>query len=88
MRVHFDESKSAIRLESSFDDISKVLEEWDEIILCGVRRQIADVASGLPAWCLRNNHIIGLDAMSGEMMMSERSCWGDTHRRHRLLLRD
>jgi hypothetical protein len=86
MSVHLNESKSAVRLETCFGDITKVLEERDQIGLRSVRSQVAHVARGLPLGSLRNNHVIALDTVRWEMVVSEGSRWSHTHGGHRLLL--
>jgi len=86
--VHFDESKSTVGLETCFGDISKVLEERDQVRLRSVWSQVADIASSLPLGSLRNNHVIALDALGWEVVVSERSCWCHAHGCHCLLLGD
>lgn len=86
--IHLDESEPPIRLEASLDNISEVLEEWDQVILGGIRSQITDVASCLPCWGLLNNHIVALNSMGGKVMVAEGSGRSHAHCRHCLLLRD
>lgn len=77
MGIHLDKGKAAIGLEARFDNITIVLEEWDQVVLGGVRREIANVAGSLPLRCLLHNHIVALNTMGREMMVAE---WGG--RRH------
>lgn len=88
MRVHLDECKAAIGLKTSFEDVTEVLEQRDQIVLRGVRRQVAHVAGGLPLGSLLNNHVITLDAMSGKVVVTKGDSRGHSHGGHGLLLRD
>jgi hypothetical protein len=73
---------------ASLGNISEVLEEGHQIRLRGVWCQVADVASGLPLGSLRDDHVVALDTMSGEVVVSERSGWRHAHGSHGLLLRN
>ena len=88
MRVHFDKSKAAIGLKTSFQDVPEVLEQRDQVVLSGVRCQVTHVAGGLPLGSLLNNHVITLDAMSGKVVVTKGDCRGHSHGGHRLLLGD
>lgn len=88
MGVHLDKGKSTISLETSLNHVTKVLEEWNEVVLSGVWSKIADVDSGLPCWSLRCDHIVACDTVSWEVVMAEGSGWSHAHRRHGLLLSD
>jgi hypothetical protein len=88
MSVHLDESEPTIRLESSLGNISKVLEQRNQVRLRRVRGEVTDVASGLPLGCLLNDHVIALDTVSREMMVTKWSGRGHSHRCHSLLLGD
>lgn len=88
MCIHLDESKSTISLESRLNNVSKVLEQGNQIILGGIWGEVADVASGLPSRGLLDNHVVALDTMSREMMVTKWSSRGHAHRRHGLLLGD
>jgi hypothetical protein len=88
VRVHFEEGKAPVRLQACFDDIAKVLKDWNQVLLGGVRRQIADIARCLPLRSLGHHHVIALNAMSREMMMAERSGGSHAHGGHGLLLGD
>lgn len=88
MSVHFDESKSTVGLQAGFQDVTEVLEEGNQIILRSVRRKVAHITCGLPLRGLLGNHIVALDTMSGEMMVTERCGRGHAHGCHRLLLGD
>lgn len=86
--IHLNESKSAIGLETRLHDITKVLEERDEIVLRGVRGEVANVAGGLPGRGLGDDHVEAVDAMSREMVVSERGSGRHAHLGHGLLLCD
>lgn len=86
MGVHFDESKATVRLEASLGDISEVLEQRNEVVLGGVRGQVANVASGLPCGSLLNNHLVGVGALGGEAVVAEGSGRSHAHLGHGLLL--
>jgi hypothetical protein len=86
VRVHLDESKAAVRLETGFGDISKVLEERDQVGLRSVGSQVANIARGLPLRSLRNNHVVALDAVGREMVVTEGGRWRHSHGGHGLLL--
>ena len=88
MGIHLDECETTIRLEARLNNVAEVLEERYEVILCGVRSEVADVACGLPSGSLLDNHIVALDAMGWEVMMTEWSGRSHAHRRHSLLLGD
>lgn len=86
MRVHLDERKSTVGLEAGFGDISKILEQRDQVRLRSVWRQVANIARGLPLWSLSNDHIIALYAVGGEVMVSERRGRCHAHGGHGRLL--
>ena len=88
MGVHFHKRKSSVSLEASLDHVAEVLEKWDKVILSGVGRQIADIAGRLPCRSLCDNHVIALDPVGWEMVVTEGSGWGHAHCRHGLLLRN
>lgn len=88
MGIHLDKGKTTVGLESGLNHETEVLEERNKVVLGGVWSQIANIASGLPSWGLLNNHVIALDAVSWEMVMTKRSGWSHAHGRHGLLLRD
>ena len=77
--IHLNKCKTSICLKPRLNNKTEVLEQWNEIILGGVWSQIANIASRLPGGSLRNNHVIALNAMSWEVMMSKGSCWGHSH---------
>lgn len=86
--VHFDKGKTSVGLEARLGYVAKVLEERNQVRLRCVRRQIADVARGLPLRSLCDDHVIALNTMRREMVMAE---WGSrrhAHRGHSLLLGD
>lgn len=85
--VHLDEGKATVRLEASLGDISEVLEQRDEVVLGGVRGQVADVAGGLPRGSLLDDHLVGVGTLGGEAVVAEGSGRGHAHLRHSLLLR-
>ena len=86
--VHLHESKATVGLETGLHNIAEVLKERDEIVLGGVGSEVADIASGLPAWSLLDDHIVALYAMSGEMMVAVWSGGCHAHGSHGLLLSD
>jgi hypothetical protein len=88
VRVHFDKSKSTVRLEARLGDISKVLEEWDQVRLGSIWGQIADVAGRLPLGSLGDDHIVALNTVRGEVVVAERSSGCHAHGSHGLLLGD
>ena len=88
MSVHLEEGEPTIRLKPSLDHISEVLEQGNQVSLSGVRSQIANVASSLPGRSLIDNHLVRLNTLSREVVMTEWGCRGHAHGRHCLLLRD
>ena len=88
VRIHFDECKATIGLETSLQNVSKVLKERHQVILGCIGSQVTDVAGSLPLRSLLNNHIIALDTLSREVVVAERSGGGHAHSSHGLLLRD
>ena len=88
MRIHFDEGKATVSLQASLQNIAKVLEQRNQVILCGVRGEVANIAGGLPLRGLLNNHIIALNTMGWEMVVGEGCSWGHAHGCHSLLLGD
>jgi hypothetical protein len=87
MGVHLDESKTTISLEASLNHVPEVGEKWDKVILGGIWGEVANIASGLPRWGLLDNHIVTLDTVGWEVMVSEWGGWGHAARHHSLLLR-
>ena len=79
MSVHLDESETTVRLETSFRNITKVLEKGNKIRLGCVWRKVADIAGSLPLRGLRDHHIIALDTMGREVVVAKRSCGSHTH---------
>jgi hypothetical protein len=86
MSVHLDEGKPTIRLEARLGDVAKVLEEGHQISLRGVGREIANVARSLPLGSLRNHHVVALNTVRGEVVMSEGGGGCHSHGRHGLHL--
>ena len=84
--VHLNKGEATVSLESSLNNVSKVLEERNQVVLGGVWGEVADINSGLPGRSLLNNHIVALDTMGREVVMTERGCRSHAHRRHGLLL--
>jgi hypothetical protein len=85
--VHLNESKATVRLEASLGNISEVLEKRNKVVLGSVRGQVANVAGGLPRGSLLDNHLVGVRALGGEAVVTERSGRGHAHLGHGLLLR-
>jgi len=48
MSIHFDKGEAAVRLEPRLNHVAEVLEERNKIVLCSVRREVANIARGLP----------------------------------------
>lgn len=88
MSVHLDEGKPSVGLEPSLDNVAKVLEQRNKVILSSVGREVANVNGCLPLGGLLDNHIVALDTMGREMVVAIRSSRGHSHRSHRSLLRD
>lgn len=88
MGIHFDEGKSAVSLQAGLNDVAKILEERNKVVLSRVRSQITHIAGGLPLGSLLDDHIVALDAVRGEMVVAECRGRGDSHGGHCLLLRD
>lgn len=88
MRIHLHECKATIGLEASFKDIAEVLEQGNQVILGGIRCEIAYVASSLPLGSLLSNHIVALNAVGWEVVVSERSGRRHAHSNQCLLLGD
>lgn len=86
MRVHFDERKSAIGLQAGLENVTKVLEQRHQVVLRGVRCKVADVARGLPLGSLLDDHVVALDTVGWEMVVTKGCGRGHAHSRHRLLL--
>lgn len=88
VRVHLDEGKTTVGLETSLHDVAKVLEERHQIVLGGVWGQVTHIARGLPLWGLLDHHVVALDAMRREVVVTERRGRGHAHCGHGLLLGD
>lgn len=88
MRIHLDECETTISLEARLDNVTEVLEERNEVVLGSVRGEVADVACGLPSGSLLDNHVVALDAVGWEVVVTKRSRGSHAHGRHGLLLRD
>ena len=86
--VHLDESKATVRLETGFGHVTEVLEKGNKVRLGSVRGKVADVAGSLPLSGLRHDHVVALDTVSREVMVTKGSGWGHAHRGHGLLLRN
>lgn len=86
--VHLDECEATVRLKTGLENVAEVLEKRDEVVLRGVRGQVAHVARGLPLRGLLDDHVVALDAMGGEMVMAEGRGRSHAHSRHSLLLGD
>lgn len=85
--IHFDESETAVRLETSLGDVAKVLEQRDQVILRGVRGEVANVAGRLPCRGLVDDRLIRLNTCSWELVvLSVRSGRSHAHLDHCLLL--
>ena len=88
MRIHLDECETPVGLKTSFENVTKVLEQRDQVVLAGVRGQVTDIAGSLPLRGLRSDHVVALDALSGEVVVAEWSGRGHSHGGHGLLLGD
>lgn len=88
MRVHLDKRETAVSLKASLENIAKVLEQRNQIVLSRVRGQIADIASGLPLRSLLNNHVVALNALSREVVVTKWGGRSHAHGSHGLLLGD
>ncbi len=88
MRVHLDEREATVSLETSLKDISEVLEQGHEVVLRGVGGEIANVAGSLPLRGLLHNHVVALNTLGREMVVTKGSSRGHAHSGHRLLLGD
>lgn len=88
VRLHLNKGEATVSLETSLEDIAKVLEQRHEIALGGVGCEVADVAGGLPLRGLLHNHVVALDTLGREVVMTKGSGWGHAHSGHSLLLRD
>ena len=88
MGVHLDEGEATICLEACLNDVAEVLEERYEVVLGGVWSEVADVTGGLPSGSLLNNHIVALNTVGWEVMVTERRGRSHSHSRHGLLLGD
>jgi hypothetical protein len=87
VRVHLDESETAVRLEARLGNVAKVLEQRDQVVLSGVRGEVADVAGSLPLRSLCEDSVVRLDALSGELVvLAKGTRRGNTHLGHSLLL--
>lgn len=86
VRIHLDEGKTTVGLETSLHDIAKVLEEGNQVVLGGVRGQVAHIARGLPLRGLLDHHVVALDAMRREVVVTKRRGRGHAHGGHGLLL--
>ena len=86
MGIQLDESKSAVGLETGLNNKAKVLEQGNEVILGRVRREVPDIARSLPGRCLVDDHIVTVDTMCWEMMMTERRGRSHAHLLHGRLL--
>lgn len=86
--VHLDKGETTVGLEARLDDIAEVGEQGDKIVLCGVGGQVTDVAGGLPARSLANNHVVAVHTVGGEMVVSVRRGGSHSHGLHGGLLGD
>lgn len=71
MRVHLDKSETPISLHTGLDDIAKVLEQRNEVVLGGVRGEVANITCRLPLGSLVDNHVVTLNTVGREMVMTE-----------------
>lgn len=69
--VHLHKGESTVGLDASLNDVAEILEQWDEIILCCVRGEVSDITSCLPLRSLCNHHVVALNAMSREVVMTK-----------------
>lgn len=88
MGVHLNESKAAVGLEASLNNVAEVLEERNKIVLSGVWGKVSDVTGSLPLWSLLDDHVVALNSMSGKVVMAEWSRWSQSSGGHHLLLGD
>lgn len=88
MAVHLDEGETAIGLETRLHDVAKIGKQRDEVVLRGVRGEVAHVAGGLPGRSLADDHVVAVDAVGGEVMVAVRGRWSHAHGLHGLLLGD
>lgn len=88
MRIHLHECKATVSLETSLKNIAEVLEERNQVVLGSIRSEVADIAGSLPLRSLLSHHVVALDAVSREVVVTERSGGSHAHGSHSLLLRD
>lgn len=88
VRLHLDKGEATVSLETSLEDITEVLEQRHEIALGGVRGEVANIAGSLPLRSLLHNHVVALDTLGREVVVTKGSGRGHAHSGHGLLLRD
>lgn len=70
MGVHLNESKTTVGLESRLDNVTEVGEQRDKIVLGRVRGQVTHVTGCLPTRSLADNHVVAVNTMSGEVVVT------------------
>ena len=86
--VHLDESKAAVRLKASLNNVTEVLEERNKIVLGGVWGKVSDVTGSLPLWSLLDDHVVALNSVGWKVVVTEWSGWSQSSGGHHLLLGD
>jgi hypothetical protein len=88
MGFHLYKGKAAISLHASFHNLAKVHKQRSNVILGGVRSEVADIAGRLVWRRLGQDSVVGLHATRGKWRMVKWRCWSQPHLRHGLLLGD
>lgn len=57
MRLELDKSKATIGLEPHLNHKAKGLEEWDQVFLGSVGREVSNVHGGVELRSLSSNHL-------------------------------
>lgn len=88
MGIHLDESKAAISLEARLDNIAKVRKQGNQVVLRRVWCQVPHVTGRLPGRSLVDDHIVTVNSVGGEVMVTIGGGRGHSHGLHGLLLGD
>ena len=88
MGIHLDKRETPIRLKARLCDKAEILEQWNEIVLGCIGREVTNITCGLPLGSLCDHHLVTLHSLCRKVVMTVGCRGRHSHGGHGLLLGD